>query len=277
MAKNTPTQHHERGYRIGVPKRRITVEILGTQDGYPRLSDFLKKLDAVKHALEHTERLQTNSVDRVVDYRIVSLSMSSPATVVLEEIPVAKGVRLPRTPITQKLVSTFGQIDSGRSIPPKARDLDALEAYRKVGAVLKGEGDALTISSDGKHVAINRDFNVKINKIIGPDQVLEGSVTGRLLAINLHNKTRFAVYPPAGPLKVTCNFARALKPRVIAALDRNVRVIGSLKYKHWAPHPHAITVDDIEVFPPNEELPTLTSLRGFALQGESPAPDESQA
>ena len=116
---------------------------------------------------------------------------------------------------------------------------------------------------------------MKIAKIIGPDQVYEGSVTGRLLAINLHNRTRFAVYPPAGPLKVTCSFSRALKPRVIAALDRNVRVIGRLKYKHWAPHPHAITVQDIEVFPPNDALPTLASLRGLALR-ESVESDERQ-
>ena len=95
MAKNSPTQHRERGYRIGVTKRRITVQILGTADlgGYPRLSDFLKKLDAIKLALQHTERLQTHSEDRVVDYRIVSLSMSSPATVVLEEIPAVKDAR----------------------------------------------------------------------------------------------------------------------------------------------------------------------------------------
>jgi hypothetical protein len=51
--------------------------------GYPLLSDFLKQLDAIKVALKHTERLQSSTDNSLVDYRIVRLSMSSPATVVV--------------------------------------------------------------------------------------------------------------------------------------------------------------------------------------------------
>jgi hypothetical protein len=278
MAKKSTSHTRKREYRVGVAKRQLIVQIKGSPDsgGYPRLSDFLKQLDAIKVALKQTERLHSHTDDSLVDYRIVRLSMSSPATVVLEEIRAVNAPRLPKIPITTKLVSAFSQIESGRSIPPKARDLATLEAYRNVGAVLKGYTDSLTIATDDREVAVNQAFNTNIDKIIGPDQIIEGSMTGKLLAINLHNTTRFEIYPPAGPAKVACNFSNQMKPRVIAGLDRNVRVIGRLRYKHWAPYPHAITVEDIEIFPPNDTLPTLTSLRGLALK-ENTNPDGREA
>lgn len=272
----------ESEYGNRVSKRQLIVRIKGSPDsgGYPRLSDFLKQLDAIKVALKQTERLHSKTDESIVDYRIVKLSMSSPATVVLEEVKAANAPRLPKIPNTKRLVSAFSQIESGRSIPPKSRDLATLEAYRHVGAVMKGYADGLTIGltigTDDQEVEIDQGFNQNIEKIIGPDQIVEGSLTGRLLAINLHNTTRFEIYPPAGPPKVNCSFGRDLKARVIAGLDRNVRAIGKLRYKHWAPFPHAITVEDIEVFPPNDALPTLSSLRGFALM-ENKDPDERQA
>lgn len=261
-------------YRNRVSKRRITVKIKGSADtgGYPRLSDFLKQLDAIKVALKHTERLHSQDDDSSVDYRIVSLSMASPATVVLEEVRAPKAARLPKIAIAEKLVSTLLQIESGRSIPLKLRDLAALEAYRHVGTVLKGHPDGLTISSDGKEVAIDAAFTANIDRAIGPDQILEGSLTGRLLAINLHNTTRFEIYPPVGPPKVACDFPgadRDLKRRVIEGIDHNVRVVGRLRYKHWAPFPHAVSAHDIDVYPPNDQLPTLESLYGLATRQQS--------
>jgi len=117
---------------IGVAKRQITIRIKGSPEigGFPRLSDFLKQLDAIKVALKHTERLHAHS-DNAVDYRIVSLSMASPATVVLEEIPKSEFGKLPEIAITDKLISTLSQIESGRKIPHQMRDLAALEAYRR--------------------------------------------------------------------------------------------------------------------------------------------------
>lgn len=258
---------------MGVSKRRITVQIKGSAEdgGYPRLTEFLQQLDAVKSALKHTERLLSGSEDGSVYYRIVKLGMSSPAIVVLEETPIRTGdkrAKLPHVPITERLVTTLLNIER-RGTFPKAADLPALEAYRNVGTLLHRHVEAVTIKSAGKTVSIGEEFNKKIDKIIGPDELIEGSITGLLLAINLHNTTRFEVYPPVGPKRVVCDFPTAMKKRVIEGLDRNVRVYGRLRYKHWADLPHAISADDLEVFPPDEELPTLFDLRGIAKNGDS--------
>src|SRR5687768_3238056 len=99
-----------------VSKRQITVQIKGSAEdgGYPRLTEFLQQLDAIKSALKHTERLLSGSEERAVYYRIVKLKMASPATVVLEETPIRtpeRTAKLPRVPITQRLVTTLRQIE----------------------------------------------------------------------------------------------------------------------------------------------------------------------
>ncbi len=263
------------GYRNRVPKRRITVTIEGTADGgAPTLTEFLKQLEAVKVALKHTERLVTGTDEPDVYFKIVGLSMSSPATVVLEEMPVmvaGKPKRLSRVAISDRLVSTLSQINTRGTVPAQAKDLPTLEAYRNVGTAARY--GSITLASAARKVEIAPEFDVKVEKIIGPDQVIEGSITGVLLAINLHNTTQFAIYPPIGPARVACTFPADLKTRVIKGLDRNVRVIGKLRYKHWASFPHAITASDIEVFPPVEKLPTLESLYGLMRRDEeTPTP-----
>src|SRR5438046_6411515 len=109
MSEMSITPRSKPGYRIGAVNRQITVQIKGFAEdsGYPRLSDFLKQLDAIKVALKHTERLHSRSESSAVDYKIVSLSMASPATVVLEEVPAKAADKLPRIAISKKLVATL--------------------------------------------------------------------------------------------------------------------------------------------------------------------------
>jgi hypothetical protein len=53
-----------------------------------------------------------------------------------------------------------------------------------------------------------------------------------------------------------------LKPQVIAALDRYVRVSGTLHYKHWNPYPHEVDVRAVDVYPREAELPQIDALAG---------------
>lgn len=101
-------------------------------------------------------------------------------------------------------------------------------------------------------------------KVIGPDELVLGSVNGVLEAINIHNTLRFNVYPLVGPKKVVCSFPASMKSDVIAAIDRYVSVSGTLRYKHWSDFPHAMEAQSIDVFKEDRELPTLADLRGIA-------------
>lgn len=100
------------------------------------------------------------------------------------------------------------------------------------------------------------------------DEIEYGSVTGMLETVNLHrNINYFYLYPTHNNTKIKCKFPKILRDKVIEALGRYIEVYGKLRYKPNADEfaePYAVDVDEIEIFPPAETLPTLSSLRGIA-------------
>lgn len=244
---------------------RITVTIQGSpqDNGRVRLSEFIKQLEAVKSSLKQTERLITESDEAGLYYQIVELTYASPARVVIE--PVATGpetVGLGDRTVKQ-YASNLRQVARGRR--PARADLTALQSYQNLTSMLRQHVGKVTIKDGGKPILIDSKFTSKIAKIIGPDELAEGSMYGTLEWLNIHrNINRFHIYPTVGPDKIDCEFPSDIKPQVIAAIDKYVQVSGQLRYKHLEKFPYAINVEHIEVLPPENELPTLYDLRGIA-------------
>lgn len=243
---------------------RITVTIEGsTEDkGHVRLTEFIKQLEAVRSSLKQTERLVSNSDTPSLYYRIVELTYSSPARVVIEPSSIDPnsgdlGIRTVR-----KFVTNLRQVSNGRR--PAQVDLSALQSYQNLTSMLRQHIGKVEIRNGDKPVVIDNKFAKRIAKIIGPDEIAEGSVSGMLEWLNLHNANRFHIYPTVGPHKVDCDFPAHLRPQVIAAVDKYVQVIGQLRYKHLEKFPYAINVNQIDVLPSEDDLPTLYDLRGIA-------------
>lgn len=269
-----------------MPQSRITVQLQGSleDDWHVTLSAFLTQLEAIKAALKQTERLVSGDEEPSVYYRIVDLSHSSPATVVLEAVsrsnqpqpaPKKRARQAPRGDYSQATVRQF--FHSLKAIerkerPPRA-DLQALEAYRNLTSTLDKKVSGLKIIDADESVAIDRSFQSAIEEIIGPDEIVEGAVTGKLEKLNLHNATRFDIFPLIGPKQVACDFSPALKDSVIKAVDQYVRVSGELRYKRLENFPYAINVESIDALPAEDELPTLFDIKGMApdlTRGKTP-------
>ena len=75
---------------------------------------------------------------------------------------------------------------------------------------------------------------------------------------------KFYIYPSLGPKKVVCHFPEAMVLDAIKAIQHHVEVTGNLKFKHRDFFPHEVEVENLRVFPPVNELPSLMSLRGIA-------------
>lgn len=106
----------------------------------------------------------------------------------------------------------------------------------------------------------------KVTDIIGPDEIVEGSLTGMLEWLNIHNNNNtFHIYPITGPTKVNCHFTKEWRDTVINGIDKNVTVYGELRYKKRENFPYAVNVRHIEIHPDDSELPTLGSLRGMMV------------
>jgi aspartyl/asparaginyl-tRNA synthetase len=83
--------------------------------------------------------------------------------------------------------------------------------------------------------------------------------------INLHNgQNVFTIYPALEQGKVRCVFPKELRRKAIEAVGNYVTVEGRLKYKKGNEQPYEIEVEDIEIYPPEEDLPKLSDLRGLA-------------
>ena len=243
---------------------RITVTIEGSSEdsGHVRLTEFIKQLEAVRTSLKQTERLVSDSDTPSLYYRIVELTYSSPVRIVIEPAssdPNSNGLG-DRT--VKRFVTNLRQVSNGRR--PAQVDLSALQSYQNLTSMLKQHVGKVEIRNGDKPVIIDNKFAKRIAKIIGPDEIAKGSVSGMLEWLNLHNANRFHIYPTVGPQKVDCDFPANLRPKVIEAVDKYVQVFGGLRYKHLEKFPYAVNVEHIEVLPDEKDLPTLYDLRGIA-------------
>jgi len=256
---------------------RITLQIEGAQEEDQRvtLSAFISQLEAVKSALKQTERIVTGEEETSVYYRIVDLHYSSPVTVVLEAVSFAtrpqwkpkKRKTVSREDYSRSTVTHFfhslREIREKKQRPAKA-DLQLLQAYRNLAAPLERDVTHVKLIDSDQGVDIDKRFQAAIDEIIGPDELMEGSISGTLEKLNLHNTTRFDIFPTIGPKQVACDFKPELKPDVIAAVDKYVSVTGKLRYKRLEDFPYAINAEKIEIPPPENELPSLLDLRAMA-------------
>lgn len=246
---------------------RITMELVGAleDDGHLRLSEFIKQLQAVKSALKQTERTITGKDEPELYYKVVQVTHASPLSVTIEPTPLKpeEGRETAKTTV-KKFFTTLSMINK-KNDAPEDFDLLALEAYRDLGTMLDKHVTGITLSSTKRNkVAIDKKFENKVSEIIGPDEIVEGSISGMLEWLNLHNTNIFHIYPVIGAKKVVCNFPKRLKEKVKTAIDSHVEVYGELRYKKWGNFPYAMNVSDLDILPPDDELPTLFDLRGIA-------------
>lgn len=247
--------------------QNITIKLEGSEidDRHVRLNELIQQLQFVRSALKQTERLVTGKDENLIYYKVIDLSHNSPVTVVLEATPIKEEVK---KEVATRTVNNFFRnlnwIQKKSKVPSKV-DLPALEAYRDLGALLDKNVTNIQIINSHRIFNINESFTEKVVDIIGPDEIIEGSMSGMLEWLNLHNTNTFHIYPEVGPKKLNCHFHKTLKSTVISAIDKHVRVYGELRYKKRDKYPYAINVSEIEILPDDSELPTLASLRGIAV------------
>ena len=249
---------------------RLRIRMIGSQDDHEdlRLGDFIEALSAVRSALKHTERVVRGLHETSTYYRVVNLSHQSPSTIEIEPVARVEGdgdVREAQSTsdeVVRRFVGAMEAIVQQRR--PAIADPHALASYRDVGDVLRRNVSSLVLETTAQRISIDQVFVGKVDKLMGKDEEIEGSVTGVLEKLNLHNASRFDIYPVVGPSHVSCEFPKELRDVVVAAVDKYVEVFGTLRYKELSPFPYAIKVKRVEIMPPIETLPTLASLRGIA-------------
>jgi len=247
--------------------KRITIQLIGADSDKQdvRIDDFIKQLTRIKEALRETELNLTGSDKPLLDYKVVGLRHSSPSEIDLEPVPAEETEAPPPKELGNRVVRHFSSElklirAKGKLLTPP--DLPRLKAYQEIGSKGDNRIMAVKIKVGRSAVIIDDEFKQKLDRIVGPDEKIHGSISGMLEAVNFHNTNRFTLYPPLGPKRINGKFRAALRPKVKEAIGGLATVIGILSYKAWSPFPHAILAEDIDVHEPDSDLPTLTDLRG---------------
>ena len=246
----------------------LRFQIIGREedDEDVRLNDFIKQLGLIKNTLAEVDRIITS--DKTAYYRVIDLKHESPAVLTIKPVPMKD-----KPDFTENIIDTFMtglKTIQQEDKAPDEFDFPLLQSMKDLGGLLhKQEITGLEFSINGQFVPLLPTIGQKIDKILGPDEYEEGSVVGMLHQLNLHNKQNtFTVYPTTRQPKVNCYFSDNLRNQVIDAVDHYIEVFGTLRYKRRENFPYAMTAKEIQVYPPEEELPTLWDLRGILSENE---------
>ncbi len=93
-----------------------------------------------------------------------------------------------------------------------------------------------------------------------------GTIDGVIVEINYNGKTNTCIlYNDTWDDNfIKCKFPKNLFKNITDALNRDVFVTGELFYKSNENVPYKIDIQEIEILPPKEALPSLSDLKGIA-------------
>lgn len=227
-----------------------------------RLADLIDQLNVVKQALNQVDTAVSGQKSPTLYYRITSITMNSPATFEVEAVSKSTAPAHGRRVIS-KFSNDLKTVISGKR--PKEATLDLLESYGALVAPMRKHLAQVAFEFEGKAMELPRNLGMKVDDILGPDQIEQGSIVGSLDVIDIHNqKNQFKVYPVVGPSSIKCTFPKRMLNDAIAGINHFVRISGELHFKKSEKFPHFIRVSAIEVLPEKSDSPSLLSLRGIA-------------
>jgi hypothetical protein len=242
---------------------RITliIEGLPEDEGRVRLGTFMSQLQSLSATIARLDR-EINEGKSLTDYRIAELSYRSPIRVVLEPTARRKQPYVGHQ-ILERLGHVAHALENGGDLSRLDADLldDIRNLARPVGKTVKNT----TLVFNDHTLDLTPILAAKVDRALAIDEECEGSVEGMLEQINVHlGANTFHIYPEVGPRKLTCRFPGRLYDDAVSAVGRRVEVFGTLHYRAGANYAHQIAVSQIEVFPPESEIPDWDDLRGRA-------------
>lgn len=245
----------------------IAFQITGKaeENQHVSLDDFIKQLSFFLQALQQTDTHLSKADFSSTYYQVVDLRHSSPAYVAIRAVPVQNAADQ-SSAILSTFFNEFSAIEKTKQVAPNI-ERPLLESFRNVILPLgKQKVSEFTVFYQDQSLELSASTMHYIDAILAEEEMEEeGSISGMLEEINIHAGTNsFRIYPKIGPSKVICHFPRQLMEQAINSVNRHVNVYGKLKYKARERFPFEVVVSDIEVYPSDEELPTLDDLRGIA-------------
>lgn len=245
--------------------RRITLIMEGSESdqGHLRFGVYLRQLQALSATLKQIDRAVTSQQKRTAYYRVIDLSHSSPATIVVEAVPLKPEFDYTEE-ITRRLFADFEAIKQKETLPD---DFDSrhLESFK---ALLDPVGKTISsaiLKSDDQDIVLDEVLKAQVDLLLAPRDYAQGSIQGVLEAINIHlDINKFRIYPEIGPKVIVCHFSESQKGEAVTSVGRFVRVVGRMTYPSVDRFPYRIEVETLEQMPDEQDIPHFLDMLGAA-------------
>lgn len=235
----------------------------GSRDdkGAVRVNEFVDFLSNVNKCLRRLETSISKKGKLSTIYRITNLKTGS-ATIGIEAMPYKE--------TEDYSASIFDRFTEGvtsiqEDVFPEWIDEELLEDFKELTKPLSKHITTIEVQRNGQTFEVTKQLEVNIEKVLKEWlYTSKGTITGHLDSLNVHSKDQFHIYPPIGPTRIKCNFQDELLCKIKDGIKRYVSVAGTMHFKQGITFPVEIDVEDIEIYPLEDNTQPLDSIRGMA-------------
>ena len=230
------------------------------EDGaFVRLNDFRIFLDDLQGALRAVEAEVDRDAESPLQYRIVGLEVGSARVCLRPEESDPRVAQLAPRVLT-RLTDTLDAVSQGRELEGTTHE--TLTALQRLGGAYRRHVRGIDFGVNGTRVTLPRDFEERVRHLLRRVTRSQGTLRGRLDAINVHQRPHFSIYPVTGPAKVRCLYQEEQIPDIGRYLGRYVEVEGTLHFHGDEVFPHEIIVSTLRAMPDPRGLPRADELVG---------------
>ncbi len=260
---------------------KFVIEGPAENDQNLELSVFVEKAEQFNALLKNTLK----EYHRKVVINVVGLSHSSPSTV---ECQLMTDGQLDNEAVIA-CARTLDLIESKEIKGINSNVLSSMEKLAKPEPGKVARGEIRIFGKDLKREKVYRldkELLAKLQREPVDKYVKYGRneeyaelsmIDGVLQQIDIRRRPYTCVIDDAGisQANIKCEFSEDLLDSMGAALGRNVFIYGEFFYRRDNNIPYKIGINEVEILPPSEELPSLSDLKGVApgLTGDM-APEE---
>jgi hypothetical protein len=219
---------------------------------------FLQRLLGMLGAIDYALHGHETKFFRVSQLRVGSLGATLQEEVE-ERYRARRYVFQAVEPAFEELLASVGRSDA-----PTWANSEILVKLRDLADPLTHVHSA-TLTVGKSIVNLDDTYRRDIDRMVGHDVVSVGELVGTLDALNLHDQLRAFLYPRRkGESRIACDFPSKLRPKVLASLQKRVRVTGELKRRESSERPYHVKIIEIEILPEEADLPLFQDVYGLS-------------
>lgn len=244
--------------------KSLTLDIEGSKLSFDK---FIKAQEELAKLLHEVDRTVAEQKRPTVDW-VISQVYGGSIHLTLEGVPNEK-VQPPQ--IAEVLTIVEAGMTNIVKMPERPNyfsDL-ALESAKKLAKLAEPDIFMIQLGINSQRIDLNQHLVANVDEIIGGKYKSFGTVEGILKAIDLSRNPLFRVYDLLTNKSVRCYFDHQSTSMdlIKKALEQRVAISGLITSREDGDK-ISINVEDIEIFPQEDELPTIAEIIGI-IGGES--------